>query len=517
MKSSVKSLLVTAVAGAVFTAGYGAAWAQQPAAKDSVVIVATVGEPSTLDPVGVTADLVSIITQHVFETLYTFDKEWKVMPLLASGMPVLSADSKTFTIPLRSGVKFQDGTTMTADDVVASLVRWTKVSPRGKTTTSAIESITAKDAKTVVIALKTPFAPLTSLLAMNNGAAAIMPQSVIDGTNPPKALTGTGPYKILEHKPDQYIRLVRFDDYVSPTGAANGYGGQRVAKIKEIRFVPVPNSTTRVEGMVAGQYHFADSLPAEMLPRLKEAKGVTPIVVKPFGFPLMIMNSRAGAMANQALRQAALAALGPQDMLLAAFGDPSFFALEGSVYAPGTAFYDKDSAKNYNQNNPKKAGEMLKAAGYKGEPIRILTSTQYDFLYKMSLVAQAQLEQAGFKVDLQVLDWATLLQKRGDDKAWEAFFTYHTFVPEPSLITFINPAYPGWWDTPEKHAALTAFNTDMDPVSRKAKWVTLQQLFYTQVPTIKVGEFYNLAASSDKLKGYVPMPWPFFWNAEIAN
>ncbi len=517
MKSSVRSLLVTAVAGAVFTAGCGTAWAQQPAAKDSVVIVATVGEPASLDPVGVTADLVSIITQHVFETLYTFDKEWKVMPLLASDMPVLSADGKTFTIPLRGNVKFQDGTTMTADDVVASLDRWTKVSPRGKTTTSAIESITAKDAKSVVIALKTPLAPLTSLLAMNNGAAAIMPKLVIDGTNPLKSLVGTGPYKILEHKPDQYIRLVRFDGYVSPAGEANGYGGKRVAKINEIRFVPVPNATTRVEGMVAGQYHFADSLPAEMLPRLKYAKGVKPIVVKPFGFPLMIMNSKAGTLTNQSLRQAVLAALGPKDMLLAAFGDPGFFALEGSIYAPGTAFYDEASAKPYNQNNPKKAAELLKAAGYKGEPVRILTSTQYDFLYKMSLVAQAQLEQAGFKVDLQVLDWATLMQKRGDEKQWDAFFTYHTFVPEPSLITFVNPAYPGWWDTPEKREALAAFNSEMDLAKRKAKWTALQGLFYTQVPTIKVGEFYNLAASSDKLKGYVPMPWPFFWNAEIAN
>ncbi|MFP3632948.1 ABC transporter substrate-binding protein, partial [Burkholderia sp. SIMBA_045] len=74
------------------------------------------------------------------------------------------------------------------------------------------------------------------------------------------------------------------------------------------------------------------------------------------------------------------------------------------------------------------------------------------------MVAQAQLEMAGFKVDLQVLDWATLLQRRGDDKGWDAFFTYHTFVPEPSLITVLNPSYPGWWDSPAKREALAAFN-----------------------------------------------------------
>ncbi len=515
MRTLSKILFTTALFGTAVTMAITPAAAQQ-AAKGSVITVATIGEPPTLDPVGVTADLVSVITQHMFETLYTFDREWKVIPLVASAMPTLSADGKSYTIPLRTGVKFHDGSTMTADDVVASLERWTKVSPRGKTTASVIESITAKNGS-VVIALKEPFAPLISLLAMNNGAAAIMPKSVIDGANPVKSFIGTGPYKLLEHKPDQYIRVTRFDGYVSPEGPANGYGGKREAKIEEVRFVPVPNATTRVEGMVAGQYGFADSLPAEMLPRIKGASGVTPVVVKPFGFPLMIMNSKAGTFANQAVRQAVLAALGPSDMLTAAFGDPSFFALEGSIYAPGTNFYDADSAKGYNQNNPKKAADMLKAAGYKNEPVRIMTSMQYDFLYKMSLVAQAQLQQAGFNVDLQVLDWATLIQRRGNEKEWDAFFTYHTFVPEPSLITFVNPSYPGWWDTSEKKAALAKFNTEMDPAKRKALWAEIQKLFYTQVPTIKVGEFYNLAAATAKLKGYVPMPWPFFWNAELAN
>ncbi|MGQ9366213.1 ABC transporter substrate-binding protein [Azospirillum sp. ST 5-10] len=508
-----------AAAGAALGLGLSPALAQTaPAgAAASVVTVATIGEPPTLDPVGVTSDLVSIITQHMFETLYTFDAEWKLTPLLAAAAPTLSPDGRVYTIPLRPGVTFHDGSAMTAADVVASLERWTKVSPRGKTTAAMVESIAAKDDATVVITLKEPFAPLTSLLAMNNGAAAIVPEEVIDGANPLKALVGSGPYKLLEHKPDQYIRLVRFDGYTSPAGPANGYGGHREAKISEVRFVPVPNGTTRVEGTMAGQYQFADSLPTEMLSRLKQGENVQPIMVKPFGFPLMIMNSKTGATKNQAVRQAVLTALAPQQMMLAAFGDPSFFALEGSIYAPGTAFHDAASAKAYNQHDPQKAADMLKKAGYNGEPIRILTSTQYDFLYKMSLVAQAQLQQAGFNVDLQVLDWATLIQKRGDEKAWDAFFTYHTFVPEPSLITFVNPSYPGWWDTPEKQKALAAFNTEMDPAKRHDRWADLQALFYEQVPTIKVGDFYNLAAASKSLKNYTPMPWPFFWNAELAK
>jgi peptide/nickel transport system substrate-binding protein len=489
------------------------ALAAEPA---SVVTVATIGEPPTLDPVGVTSDLVSIISQHVFETLYTFDGKWALTPLLASALPTVSADGKSYTIPLRTDVVFHDGTKMTGDDVVASLDRWMKLSPRGKSAAGFIETITAKDGA-VTITLKQPYAPLPALLAMNNGAAAIVPKSVISGVDPLKALIGTGPYKFLEHKPDQYIRLTRFDGYVPLKTEADGYGGARVAKIGEIRFVPVPNATTRAEGIVAGQYQFADSLPAEMKKRIDDTAGLKSVVVKPFGFPLMIMNSKSGPLADEKVRHAVATAISPQEMLLAAFGDPAFFSVEGSIYAPGTLYYDKASVVGYNVADTAKAAAELKATGYKGEPIRILTSTQYDFLYKMSLVAQAELQAAGFTVDLQVLDWATLMQKRGDQKVWDAFFTYHTFVPEPSLITFTNPSYPGWWDTPAKRAAFATFNSEMDPKARVAKWAEVQKLFYSEVPTIKVGDFYNLAARSDKLDGYRPMPWPFFWNVTLAK
>lgn len=495
----------------------GRAWAQGGAAPDkSVINIATIGEPGPLDPTTVTSDLVSIITQHFFETLYTFDGKWQAQPLLAAAMPEVTDGSKTYTIKLRQGVRFHDGSMMTADDVVASLQRWLKLSPRGKQSASYVDQVVAGDPATVQIKLKQPFAPLVALLAMNNGAAAILPKALAAPADTLKSYVGTGPYKFLEQKPDQYIRVTRFEQYSSPPGKPDGYAGERKALIEELRFVPVPNASTRVDGMVAGQYQFADLLPTEMAARLKNQRAVEALIVKPFGFPLMILNGKAGPMANQGLRQAVLSALSPQDMLLAGFGDPIFFSIEGSIYPQGTPFYDKASVKGYDAQDPKIAGELAKKAGYKGEPIRIMTSQQYDFLYKMSLVAQQNLQEAGFNVDLQVLDWATLLQKRGDEKGWEFFFTYHTFVPEPSLITIMNPSYPGWWDTPEKRAALAAFDTETDPAKRVEDWKAIQTLFYSQVPAVKVGDFYNLAAMSKRMSGYTTTPWPFFWNVRIG-
>lgn len=143
--------------------------------KGGVINVATIGEPPTLDPMSSTADLVGIVTQHIFETLYTFDKSWNVTPLLAESLPEISADGKTYMIKLRTGIKFHDNTDMTSEDVVASLGRWMKIASRGKQVAGFIESVTAVDPATVKIALKQPYAPLTSLLAFNNSAAIIIP------------------------------------------------------------------------------------------------------------------------------------------------------------------------------------------------------------------------------------------------------------------------------------------------------------------------------------------------------
>ena len=156
----------------------------------------------------------------------------------------------------------------------------------------------------LTIGLSRPYAPLLALLAMNNGAAAILPKAVAASAAPMGDPVGTGPYRFVEHKPDQYIRLARFDGYASPPGAPDGYAGERRAIVGEIRFVPVPNPSTRVDGMLSGQYQFADSLPSEMLPRLKGQAGVAP------GDSLWaIARTRLGAAAPAAQVQALTVAL----------------------------------------------------------------------------------------------------------------------------------------------------------------------------------------------------------------
>jgi peptide/nickel transport system substrate-binding protein len=417
---------------------------------------------------------------------------------------------------LRKGVKFHNGKEMTSADVVASLQRWMEMAPRGKAVAKEVKSLEARGPSSIVITLNRPYAPLVAHLALSNGFAAIMAKDAI--ATPLTQFIGTGPYMFKERKPDQYVQLVRFDGYSARSEPASGYGGKREALLDELRFVPVPNANTRVEGTLSGQYHFADVLPVESYSRLESAPNVKPVLTAPFGFPYLVLNTKQGPLANVALRQAVQASLNNKDMLGAGFGDPKFYSPDPNHYAKNTPFYSMAGTDNYGKGDAKRAAGLVAAAKYDGAPIKILTSQQYDFHYRMALVMAENLKAAGLKVDMQVVDWSTLIQRRNDPALWDIYITHSAVLPEPTLTPpQLGDGAPGWWSSPAKDAALAAFNAEADPKKRAALWGNVQAVVFNEVPYIRVGNFNSVTARSAKLDGYVAMPWPFFWNTGLQK
>jgi len=502
-----------AVAAAI---GFASSVALAAPPKGGAANIAMIGEPQTLDPMASTADLVGTIMLHVYELLYTFDANWNVAPMLAESLPSISKDGLVYTIALRKGVKFHNGREMSSDDVLASLKRWMDMAPRGKAVAKEIKSLEAKGPNAIVITLNRAYAPLLAHLALPNGFAAIMAKDSI--ATPLTQFVGTGPYMFKERKPDQYVQLVRFDGYSSRHEPASGYAGQRVALLDELRFIPVPNANTRVEGSLSGQYHFADLLPVESYARLESTPNVKAVLTAPFGFPYLVLNTKQGPLVNVALRQAVQAALNDADMLGAGFGDPKFYSADPNHYARNTPFYSMAGTEFYGKGDAKKAAALVAAAKYDGTPIKILTSQQYDFHYRIALVMAENLKAAGFKVDMQVVDWSTLIQRRNDPALWDIYITHSAVLPEPTLTPpQLGDGAPGWWSSPAKDAALAAFNAESDSKKRGALWGNIQSVVYTEVPYIRVGNFNSVTARSAKLEGYVAMPWPFFWNTGLQK
>ncbi|MGE6784894.1 ABC transporter substrate-binding protein [Ensifer adhaerens] len=489
------------------------AYAQE---KGGVIDIATVGEPPTLDAMVTSTDLVGMISQHIFETLYTFDESWNVAPLLAQDLPEISGDGTVYTIKLREGVAFHDASAFDAADVVASLNRWLKLAGRGKQIAPNVKQIEAVDALTVRITLAEPYAALPALLAFNNSAAIMLPSE--KQADPMADVVGTGPYQLKERRPDQYIQLVRYDNYKPRTEKASGYAGARNAYLDEIRFVPAPDASTRLEGAVAGQFAYTDSLPVEQMDRLSGSKSDA-VLLQNFGWLMMRMNAKQGVLADMRVRKAVQKALSETDMLAAAFGDQKFYAVDGNMYPEGYPWRTDANVKgNYDLADTEASKTMLSGAGLETPvPLRILTSRQYEFHYKIALVAAEYLKLAGFDVKMEVVDWATLTQRIQNPELWDIFITHSPFLPEPALINILSPNTVGWWNTPEISSAMSALTGTTDQAKRIAAFGNVQSLIMEQAPMIKVGNFSALSAKSPLMKGFWRSPWPSFWNVSLDD
>lgn len=476
-------------------------------AGDGILTVATIGEPPTLDAMQTPTDIVLTIGQHIFETLFTYDAAWRSVPLLAAAMPEVSEDGLTVRIPLREGVKFHDGSDFDSADVVASLERWMAVNSKGKQVAEVVESLAADGPNAVVFKLKSRYSPL---LATISQAAIILPsEKVADELT---EFVGTGPYALKERKPDQYTQLVRFDGYRSPEGEISNYAGKREAVAGEIRFVPVPDANTRVEGLISGQFDYADSLPVSAYERVKSSDTATPVIFENTGWVSMNMNMKEGLLTDKDLRHAVQLALNPQDMMLAAFGSEEFFSVDASLFPEGYPWHSEAGVARYGAGDPEGAAKLLESAGYDGTPLRILTSRQYEFHYKIAEVAKAYLEAAGFKTDLQVVDWATLTQRRGDPAQWDIFITHSNFPGDPSTINTITDSYPGWYVSDQKTQAVNAYLAATSDAEKVAAWEAIQTVIYDDAPLFKVGNFNAVSGISKAVGGYEPTYWPHFWN-----
>src|SRR2546427_5487150 len=223
--------------------------AQQPEQPRAggVFRVAMIGEPPTLDLHTTTAVIVQQITWQVYESLYTYDRNYNAVPLPVDGHSV-SDSGRTYTFRARRGVKFHTGKELTSADVVASLKRWGRLATPGKQLWKNVEGLEAKDPYTVAMYLKDTSGALLMGLARPNNGAVVYPKEIVDaaGDNQVKEVIGTGPYRFVEHKPDRHVKLVRFKDYAARSDAADGFGGKRTAYLEEILFIPVPDVAVRL-------------------------------------------------------------------------------------------------------------------------------------------------------------------------------------------------------------------------------------------------------------------------------
>ncbi len=501
---SLRRCLIVCAAALLAAAGLASTAGAQT--KGGILRVGNLGEPPALDAHWTTASITETLTNHIYEGLYSLDGSNRPIPMLAEGHTV-SKDGLVYTFKLRQGVKFHNGKEMTAEDVVASLGRWGKQSVYGKALFAQVSEFKALDKYTVEMRLKEKSAIVLISLAVPNNFGAIYPKEIAEKFAPEIKVTeyvGTGPFKLAEWKPDQYIRMVRFDEYKSRSEKPNGYGGGKTAYVDEIRWVPVPEVATRVAQVETGELDFADDLNLDAYDRLKRNSSLHPIISKPYYWLVAVFNKKEGLMTNQKLRQAWQAAIDIEPIMKnVAGGKAEFYRMDSSL-APVeiTAWHTKLSGLPWNERNKDKAKRLLQEAGYKKEPIRFMTTQEYKWMYDFALLTKQQLEDVGFNIDLQVVDWATLVKRRNNSKEYDVFTTGMGAFYDPTHHIYLTSAWPGWTTDEDILRLQAEMARETDPKKRMALWEQQTRQFYEKVPVIRYGDLFGLRASRNTVKGF---------------
>lgn len=479
--------------------------------------VAIIGEPPTLDAHWTTATLTHDVSWHLYEPLFTLDENYSVIPMLAEGHSV-GEGGKIYTIRLRHGVPFHNGKEMTAEDVVASITRWGKTATVGKFLFKTVQSIQARDRYTVELRLMGPSGIVLPSLANASQFAAIYPKEVVEaaGDGQIKEFIGTGPFRLLERVPDRYVRMGRFDRYSARTEPARGYGGKKTAYVDEVQFIPVPDVAVRIAGVESGEYHFSDWITPDAYNRLQQNPRLDVMIVKPNEWISGVFNKKMGLFTSKTLRQAVVSALDMEPVMRAAVGNKEFYRLDPSLIFKEQVWWSDVGKEVYNHPDREKAKRLMQEAGYKGEPIRWMCTQFYEWMYKSALAAKQELEEVGFKIDLQVMDWASVVSRRNDPKMYEIFTTGIGFATDPTQLVVINCDWPGWTCDPKLDAMMARLAAETEFSRRYAIWTEIQRWYWEEVPVVKFGDFFTLRIKQKQVMGYANRYRPFFWNVWLA-
>ncbi|MGE3796712.1 MAG: ABC transporter substrate-binding protein [Thermomicrobiales bacterium] len=478
--------------------------------------VAIAGEPPSLDIHQTTAGIVSLITWVMYEPLFTYDDGFRIIPMLAESHEV-SPDGLTNTLRIRQGVLFHNGEELKAADVVASIERWGAKSGHGGALLAATESINVIDDYTIEFVMTQPFGTFVATLAENYQGCAIYPKSVIDvaGDEPlTEGFVGSGPYKLREWLPDNWITFERFDEYTAIEGEPVGHGGHKYQYLDEIVFIPATDEAARVAGLQAGDYHYLSTVGTDQFGALSGDDSLVVETLPPSDIDVIVINWRSPLTGDLKIREAIQAAISSEPILQAAHGE-GFYRLDPGVMLLETAWSSTVGEERYNQGNPDLARQYLEEAGYDGTPLRFMSTQEYQYLYNIGLVAAQQLEEAGFTVEFETYDWATLVERRADETLWDLFPTSYPFSSDPTQLSLLQLcSWPGWWCSDDTSALFDQLRSESDFDTRYGYWEQIQSNFYTEIPMIKVGDFGSIAAMSAQVGGFQPqvqLATPF-WN-----
>ncbi|MCD6323864.1 MAG: hypothetical protein J7L55_02000 [Desulfurococcales archaeon] len=470
-------------------------------------------DADTLFPISGTTTTVYNIMRLMYEPLFRVDENGKIRPLLAESYNV-SKDGLVYTVKLRKGIRFQDGTPFNATAVKFTFdkIMDPKMVCPSRADFAALKEVRVVDEYTVQFVLKYPYAPFLTVLA--GGTASIISPTSFKKLGDKVFTTpyglGTGPYEFEKWVRGQKIVLKKNPDY---------WG--KKAYFDEVVFYVVPDPQTREAKRLSGELDMILQPPSADIQRLEKTKHV--VVQKVLSTRVMFIgiNTQWGPLKDKRVRQALNYAVdknalikdvlfglaGPMDSVL-----PNF-AL-GHVKLPPYSY------------NPEKAKELLKEAGYpNGFKVTIYTPVgRYLFDKEVAQAIGQYLRNIGLQVEVRpVADWPTyvhmLLAPKNQTKLELFLVGWAPSVPDPHNYLyqrFHSSQMPPhgfnfvFYNNSEVDKLLDEGVRETDPAVRAKIYENVSRILWDDAPNIYLYLQYFVVVHSDRLQGVKLLPYEMF-------
>jgi peptide/nickel transport system substrate-binding protein len=481
-----------------------------------------------LDPIWTTAYIVRNHGYMIYDTLLAVDAELVVRPQMVEGWAV-SADKLTWTFTLRPGLLWHDGQKVTAEDCVASLKRWGSRDSMGQKLLGVTAELAAIDERSFKLVLKQPYGlVLESIGKPSSVVPFMMPKRIADtpGSQQITEFVGSGPFVFRrdQWRPGERVVYERFKDYKPRGEAPSGLAGGKVVHLERVEWVAMPDPLTAANALLAGEIDMIEQPVHDLLPMLEKDRDIRIVDINPLGLQWSLrFNVLHKPFDNPKIRQAVLYALNQQDFLSAGVGAKhgqpcKAMFICGTQYATEKGFEDKLGS------DFEKSKALLKEAGYDGTPVVLLFATD-TITGRLTPVAKALLEKGGFTVDMQAMDWQTVVSRRTrkeppDKGGWNGFITAWVSADllDPIVTAFAaancDKAIFGWPCDEQIEALREKFARSGD-AAEKRQLAEAIQVRLSEYPThVHLGQYKVPAAIRKNVTGTLQAPVPLFWNVK---
>lgn len=499
-----------------------AALAQTP---PNALVVGQIAEPKSLDPHAVTAVNDFRILMNIYDGLVRYkDGTLETEPALAKSWTI-SDDGLTYTFTLRDGIKFHDGSPLTAEAVKFNFDRMLdEKHPYHDTGPfplsfffSAIDSVTAKDKLTVEFKLKEPYAPFLSNLAYPTGLI-VSPEAVKKyGKDFGRHPSGTGAYKFAEWESNSKVVVTRNDDYWD--GAPS---------LEAVIFRPITDANTRVAEMMSGGIDMMVEVPPDNVAGFQSDAAFTVHEQAGPHVWFLILNAKEGPFADKRVRQAVNFAINKKALVENVLQGTA--AIAAGPTPPAFSWAYNDSLQPY-PYDPDKARKLIKEAGQEGAELTFYVTEGGSGMLDpvpMGAAIQADLAKVGFKVKIETYEWNTFLGKVNpglEGKADMAEMAWMTNDPDTlPYLALRTGAWPdkggfnsGYYSNKKVDELLEKARSSTDQAERAKLYKQMQEIVHDDAPWAFIANWKQNAVTSAQVKNFKLQPSFFLMLQKVSK